>query len=138
MAAGPHEIELKLRSPRGEVATLLRHPVVRALKRGRALEMILSAGRVDAATALAWGLVNREAPLASLKQVTEDLAKAMLANGPLAQAMALESVLRGTEVSLEEGLRIECDLFGIVSSTKDMREGLNAFLEKRKPTYRGE
>lgn len=110
----------------------------RLIGRGRALEMILSAGRVDAATALAWGLVNRVAPLASLKQVTEDLAKAMLANGPLAQAMALESVLRGTEVSLEEGLRIECDLFGIVSSTKDMREGLTAFLEKRKPTYRGE
>ena len=52
--------------------------------------------------------------------------------------MATESVLRGTEVSQEEGLRIECDLFGIISSTKDMREGLNAFLEKRKPTYTGE
>ena len=52
--------------------------------------------------------------------------------------MATESVLRGTETSLEEGLRIECDLFGIVSSTKDMREGLTAFLEKRKPQYRGE
>ncbi len=53
------------------------------------------------------------------------------------QAMATESILRGTEVSLEEGLRIECDLFGIISSTDDMREGLNAFLEKRKPNYQG-
>jgi enoyl-CoA hydratase len=110
----------------------------RIVGRGRALEMILTAGRVDAPTALAWGLVNRTAPLADLKKVTEDLAKAILANGPLALAMATESVLRGTETTLEEGLRIECDLFGIVSSTKDMREGLNAFLEKRKPTYRGE
>ena len=110
----------------------------RIVGRGRALEMILSAGRIDAATALAWGLVNRVAPLANLRAVTEELAKAILANGPLALAMATESVLRGTETSLEEGLRIECDLFGVISSTKDMREGLTAFLEKRKPQYRGE
>ncbi len=110
----------------------------RLIGRGRALEMILTAGRVDAATALAWGLVNRVAPAATLRQVTEELARAILANGPLALAMATESVLRGTETSLEEGLRIECDLFGVVSSTKDMREGLTAFLEKRKPTYTGE
>lgn len=110
----------------------------RIVGRGRALEMILTGGRIDAATALAWGLVNRVAPPASLRQVTEDLAKALLANGPLALAMATESLLRGTETSLEEGLRIECDLFGVISSTKDMREGLTAFLEKRKPQYRGE
>lgn len=110
----------------------------RIVGRGRALEMILSAGRVDAPTALAWGLVNRVAPLAQLRQATEDLARAILANGPLALALATESVLRGSETTLEEGLRIECDLFGIVSSTQDMREGLTAFLEKRKPQYRGE
>jgi enoyl-CoA hydratase len=110
----------------------------RIVGRARALEMILSAGRLDAATALAWGLVNRVAPLANLRAVTEELAKAILANGPLALAMATESLLRGTETSLEEGLRIECDLFGVISSTKDMREGLTAFLEKRKPQYRGE
>ena len=110
----------------------------RIVGRGRALEMILTGGRIDAPTALAWGLVNRVAPLASLRQVTEELAKAMLANGPLALAMATESLLRGTETGLEEGLRIECDLFGVISSTKDMREGLTAFLEKRKPQYRGE
>ena len=69
--------------------------------------------------------------------MTEKLAGAMIGNGPLALAMATESVLRGTETSLEEGLRIECDLFGIISSTEDMREGLNAFLEKRKPDYQG-
>jgi enoyl-CoA hydratase len=110
----------------------------RIVGRGRALEMILTGGRIDAPTALAWGLVNRVAPLAGLRAVTEELAKAMLANGPLALAMATESLLRGTETSLEEGLRIECDLFGVISSTKDMREGLTAFLEKRKPQYRGE
>ncbi|MGE0190624.1 MAG: enoyl-CoA hydratase/isomerase family protein [Planctomycetota bacterium] len=108
----------------------------RIVGRGRALEMVLSAQPVDADTALRFGLVNRVAPRAELRAVTEELVKPMLKNGPLAMAMAAEAVLRGTEVTLEEGLRIECDLFGIVSSTADMREGLNAFLEKRRPTYR--
>jgi enoyl-CoA hydratase len=109
----------------------------RIVGRGRALEMILTANPIDAATAERYGLANRVAPAASLRQVTEELAKTLLSRGPLALAMAIEAVLRGGDTSLEEGLRIECDLFGIVSSTEDMREGLNAFLQKRKPTYRG-
>jgi enoyl-CoA hydratase len=99
--------------------------------------MILTGRPIDAATALSFGLVNRVAPRAGLRDATLALAHAILANGPLALAMATEAVLRGGETSLEEGLRIECDLFGIVSSTADMREGLTAFLEKRKPAYRG-
>ncbi len=109
----------------------------RVVGRGRALEMILTGKPIDAETALRFGLVNRVAPAAELREVTEKLAGAMLGNGPLALGMAMESVLRGTETTLEEGLRIECDLFGIISSADDMREGLNAFLEKRKPEYKG-
>jgi enoyl-CoA hydratase len=109
----------------------------RIVGRGRALEMILTGKPVDAETALRFGLANRVAPAAELRAETEKLAHAVLGNGPLAVAMALESVLRGTETSLEEGLRIESDLFGLISSTEDMREGLTAFLEKRKATYRG-
>ena len=109
----------------------------RIVGRGRALEMILSGQPIDAATAVSYGLANRSAPRAELRAATEAFLKPMLRNGPLALAMAMEAVLRGTETSLEEGLRIECDLFGIISSTKDMREGLTAFLEKRKPNYIG-
>ncbi len=108
----------------------------RIVGRGRALEMVLSAQPIDAETALRFGLVNRVAPRAELRAATEALVKPMLQNGPLAMAAAVESVLRGGETSLEEGLRIEADLFGVISSTADMREGLNAFLEKRKPAYR--
>jgi enoyl-CoA hydratase len=109
----------------------------RIIGRGRALEMILTGTPIDAATAHAWGLANRIAPAANLRAVTEELARLLLTRGPLALAMATEAVLRGGDGSLEEGLALECDLFGIVSSAEDMREGLNAFLEKRKPTYRG-
>ena len=82
--------------------------------------------------------MNRVAPAAELRALTEKLAGTFLKRGPLALDIALESVLRGTEVGMDEGLRIEADLFGIISSTKDMREGLTAFLEKRKPNYRGQ
>ena len=109
----------------------------RIIGRGRALQMILTGKPIDAATAHGFGLANLVAPRTELREQTEGLAKAIMGNGPLALAMAMESVLRGTETTLEEGLRIECDLFGIISSTDDMREGLNAFLEKRKPTYEG-
>lgn len=109
----------------------------RIVGRGRALEMILTGKPIDAETALRFGLANRVAPAVELREVTEQLARSVLDNGPLAVSLALESVLRGSETSLAEGLRIERDLFGIVSSTEDMREGLQAFLEKRKPTYRG-
>jgi len=108
----------------------------RIVGRGRALEMILSGAPVDAATAERYGLVNAVYEPAELQAKVRAFAANLLTKGPLAMAMALESVLRGTSTSQEEGQRIECDLFGIVSSTADMREGLNAFLEKRKPQYK--
>jgi enoyl-CoA hydratase len=108
----------------------------RIVGRGRALELILTGTPIDAATAERWGLVNRvfeKDLLAEVGKVAATLAK----NGPLALAMALEAVIRGGSTSQEEGLRIECDLFGLVSSSQDMRDGLTAFLEKRRAEYRG-
>ena len=110
----------------------------RVVGRGRGLEMILTGDPVDAETALRYGLVNKVAPAEELRAVTEKLARRILMRGQLAVGIALESVLRGTETSIEEGLRIEADMFGLVASTQDMREGLNAFLEKRKPNFKGE
>jgi enoyl-CoA hydratase len=110
----------------------------RIVGRGRALEMILTANPVDAETAERIGLVNGVAPAGELTARVRAVAQTILGRGPLAVAAALEAVLRGTEGPIEEGLRVECDLFGLVSSTADMREGLTAFLEKRKPVYRGE
>ncbi len=109
----------------------------RIVGRGRALELILTANPIDAATAERWGLANGVAEPADLMAKVRAVAGVLLTRGPVALSMALEAVLRGTETSQEEGQRIECDLFGLVSASADMREGLNAFLEKRKPTYRG-
>lgn len=109
----------------------------RIVGRGRALELILTANPIDAATAERWGLANGVAEPADLMTKVRAVAGVLLTRGPVALSMALEAVLRGTETSQEEGQRIECDLFGLVSASADMREGLNAFLEKRKPTYRG-
>ena len=109
----------------------------RIVGRGRALEMILTANPIDAATAERFGLVNGVVPAAELGAKVKAVATTLLSRGPLALSMALESVLRGADGPMAEGLKVECDLFGIVSSTADMREGLTAFLEKRKPVYKG-
>jgi enoyl-CoA hydratase len=109
----------------------------RIVGRGRALELILSGNAIDAATAERWGLVNGTAEPAELLPKVRTVAATLASRGPLALAMAMEAVLRGGSVSQEEGQRIECDLFGLVSSLQDMRDGLNAFLEKKKPEYHG-
>lgn len=109
----------------------------RIVGRGRALEMILTGDPIDAATALGFGLANRVAPADELRTVTETLARTLLRRGPLALDFAIESVLRGTDLPMEQGLCVEADLFGLISSTKDMQEGLAAFLEKRPPEYQG-
>jgi enoyl-CoA hydratase len=109
----------------------------RIVGRGRALEMILSANPIDAETAERWGLANGVAPAGELMAKVRGVAQTLLSRGPLALAMALEAVLRGADLPMAEGLRVECDLFGLISSSADMREGLTAFLAKRKPSYRG-
>jgi enoyl-CoA hydratase len=109
----------------------------RLVGRGRALEMLLTGDPMDAETALAYGIVNRVAPAGELRAVTEKLAKKLLTRGPLALGGALEAVLRGSDLPLAEGLGIESDVFGITAGTHDSREGLNAFVEKRKPSFEG-
>jgi enoyl-CoA hydratase len=67
----------------------------------------------------------------------EALAQQILAKAPLAVGMILEAVQHGMEMSLAEGLQLEENLFGVICSTEDMREGTAAFLEKRPATFMG-
>jgi enoyl-CoA hydratase len=109
----------------------------RVVGRGRALEMILTGDAIDAAEAYRIGLVNRVVPKETLLDAANDLAKRMIRNGPLAVKHALLAVDRGLDLELEDGLLLEAMLFGILCGTEDLKEGMNAFLEKRKAAFRG-
>ncbi|HEX7051521.1 MAG TPA: enoyl-CoA hydratase-related protein [Longimicrobiales bacterium] len=109
----------------------------RLIGRGRALEMILTGEMIDAAEAYRIGLVNRVVPRVELIGTAEALLRRILANGPVAVAMALESVDRGLDTTLADGMILESNLFGLLASTEDMREGMRAFLEKRPAEFRG-
>ncbi len=109
----------------------------RVVGRGRAFELILCGEFITAEKAHQIGLVNGvfdpEELLAGVTAVAEVIAQ----RGPKALAFAIDAVIRGGECPLEEGLAIEADLFGMASVTEDMKEGMNAFLEKRSPDFQG-
>lgn len=110
----------------------------RIVGKGNALYMLLTGEHATAPDALRMGLVSRVVPQEQLAAEAEKLMKAIVSKGPLALALTMEAVDRGLETTLEEGLRIEADAFGLVASTQDMKEGLAAFLEKRAAKFRGE
>jgi len=109
----------------------------RLVGRGKALELILTGDRLDAQEALKAGLVNRVVPADQLIETCEKLAKTILSRGPIAVSFAIDSVNRGLDMPLSEGLFLEAGLFGLLTATDDAREGTGAFLEKRKPAFRG-
>ncbi len=103
---------------------------------GRGLEMILSGKPVDAEEAYRIGLVNQVFHHEELLGSTGKLLKRILANGPRALQFAMEAVYRGQDGSLGAGLGIEADLFGTLAASEDRKEGLTAFLEKRKAEFK--
>jgi enoyl-CoA hydratase len=109
----------------------------RLVGRGRALEMMLTGEMIDAEEAYRIGLVNRIAEPDALLDAARDLARKMIANGPIAIAMALESVDHGMSSTIDDAQTLESNLFGLLASTDDMREGMKAFLEKRRAEFRG-
>ncbi len=111
--------------------------LARIIGMGRALEMVLTGRMVTAEEALRWGLVNGVAPQAELLQAARTHLEPILSKGPLAVQYALEATLRGSDLALEDGLYLEATLFGMACGTQDMKEGTKAFLEKRKPEFRG-
>lgn len=111
--------------------------LARLVGRGRALEMILTGAHIDAPEAYRIGLVNRVVALDELVDETDRLMRVILANGPLALRHALLAVDQGLEIDQEKGMLVEAALFGILFGTEDLREGMAAFLEKRKAEFRG-
>lgn len=104
---------------------------------GIALELITTGRMIDAAEALRIGLVNAVLPQAELLPHAEKVAHEILSKGPLAVRCAMDAAIGGLDSTLEQGLAQESTYFGLLSATTDMREGLKAFLEKRKPAFGG-
>lgn len=109
----------------------------RVVGRGRALELMLTGEMIDAQEAYRIGLVNHVYPQSELVGAAEQLARKIAANGPVAVALAIEAVDNSYHSSTEDALRLESNLFGLLASTEDMREGMGAFLEKRKANFKG-
>lgn len=109
----------------------------RLVGRGRALELLLTGGMIDAAEAWRIGLVNRVVPAERLLPEATATLATMLAMGPLAVAAVLEAVDAGFEMPQAEALLLEANHFGLLSATADMREGMAAFLAKRNPQFEG-
>jgi len=109
----------------------------RIVGKGKALEMILTAETITAKEALEIGLVSRVLPLKELVPEAEALALNIAAKGPVALRFIKEAVNKGLDLTLEQGLRLEGDLYFLLHTTRDRTEGIRAFLEKRKPEFKG-
>lgn len=104
---------------------------------GRALELMLTGDMVDANRAYDIGLVNAVVPKQELLDRAKELARKITGKGPDAVRLALKSVYSAMDVPLKTALETESSHFGLLASTEDMREGMTAFLEKRKPEFKG-
>ncbi|HSG27414.1 MAG TPA: enoyl-CoA hydratase-related protein [Candidatus Krumholzibacterium sp.] len=111
--------------------------LARLIPRGVAMELVLTGRVIGSEEALRLGLVNKVVPHEELDAAVDEMAALLLGKPPLAVKANIEAVLHGTEVSYEEGCRMETNLFAMTCGTEDFREGMTAFLEKRKGSFKG-
>ncbi len=103
----------------------------------KAKELIFTGNRITAKEALGFGLLNRVVPQNKLKETVLELADAIMQNSPVILKLAKIAVNKSLETPLSTGMSYERDLFAICFGTEDQKEGAKAFLEKRKPDYKG-
>src|SRR5947207_444160 len=111
--------------------------LARLVGKGKALEIICTADRINAAEAERIGLVNKVVPADQLMSVAEEMARKIASRGLVAVRYAIEAVMSGSEMPVEEGQFLEATLFGLLCATDDMKEGMSAFLEKRAAQFKG-
>ncbi len=111
--------------------------LTRAIGKARAMELVLTGKFITAQEALGYGLVNRVVPVEMYLHSAMELAVEVAQMSPIATQMAKESVNHAYESSLSEGLYFERKNFYMLFASEDQKEGMNAFVEKRKPDFKG-
>ncbi len=109
----------------------------RLIGRGRAMELLLTGDMIHAQRAYEIGLINKVVSAHDLLDEGEKMMQKIISKGPLALQYCIEAVHHGLNSSLETGLEIEANYFGMAFATEDMREGTTAFIEKRKAIFEG-
>jgi enoyl-CoA hydratase len=111
--------------------------LTRTIGKYRAMEMILTGRMITADEAYASGLVNRVVPVEVLLTEAEEIARTIAAKPPMAVRLAKEAILKAFDTTLESGLEYERKNFYLLFATDDQKEGMNAFIGKRNPTWTG-
>jgi enoyl-CoA hydratase len=111
--------------------------MARLVPRGIAMELVTTGRVLTAAEALAIGLVNRVAPPSEFPGAVDDMARLFLKKPAFSLGACIEAVLHGPEMAFEDALKLEASLFAMTCGTADMKEGLQAFLDKREAAFKG-
>jgi enoyl-CoA hydratase len=109
----------------------------RTVGRAKAMEMLLTGELVDAREAYRIGLINRIVPAEELVTTVMRLAQDMASKSPISLQYSKEAIVKGMDLTLEQGLCLEADLYFLMHTTHDREEGIRAFREKRKPHFDG-
>lgn len=111
--------------------------LARLVGKGRAKELIFTCDMIDAGEAYRIGLANKVVPLAELLATCKAMAEKIMSKGSYAVSLAKSAINTGMDTDLASGLKFEADLFGLSFATADKKEGMTAFLEKRKANFAG-
>ena len=129
--AMPHLVEGRLPTHGGT------QRLPRVIGRTRALDLLFTGRAINAIAAEKMGLVSRVVPAARLTATVRSLAKELATKGPVALRFAKEAVLKGADMTLQQGIRLEEDLYALLQTTADRREGVLAFTKKRRARFTG-
>jgi len=110
----------------------------RIIGKGKALELILTAEIINAEEALEMGLITKVVPAESLIGEVDALAKTMTGKAPISLRYIKEAINKGLDLTMEQGLRLEADLYFLLHTTGDRTEGIKAFQQKRTPEFKGQ
>jgi len=111
--------------------------LTRAVGKVKAMEIVLTGKMISAQEALQWGLINKIVPVEYYLQEAKDLAKEIASKPPLAVRLAKEAVLKAFDTTIEGGLEFERKNFYLLFASDDQKEGMKAFVDKRKPEWKG-